>query len=290
MSRWRPTGTCSHYGPPKVGSLIAREHAVWRVALVHDLPLSDADREVWLAAGMPDLETWRGRPYKIGIDWVGGLRPAWAPEDRQVPLGFSKVPAVRFGGYEWHTYPDSGRWPVCSCCGEPMPCRAEVRDRAVAAGVKQLDRIAQIQAGSCWGCTEPIGRRQVSVAYGGDNLDLPGGITVRFHTRARCWGAATAYELRWIAVDPRRERILTYPMCAGLLVVHADGSSECREALGLPGYEHQPAPDCGGHETHDHHAMTACYCADEADCPRGCERQGHPGAAPARRPERRCPA
>jgi hypothetical protein len=184
---------------------------------------------------------------------------------------------------------------MCSCCGEPMPCRAELEDREVTASLKQVEKWAGRLPGCCWGCGEPINRRHKSVAYPGDNLDLPGGPTVVFHTRASCRGWAQAYELRWIAVDPRRERVLTWPKCGGILVVHGDGSSECSSGTGPLGHEHRGEHDCRGHLTHDHGSHAACYVGDRwlaresemPGCPRGCDRRTHRGTWTTPRPERR---
>jgi hypothetical protein len=74
-SKWDPLGTWNRQRPD-VGALVAREHAVWRVTAVTDTPPSDADREIWVDAGMP--EVWRGRPYRVDLAWIGGVRPAAA--------------------------------------------------------------------------------------------------------------------------------------------------------------------------------------------------------------------
>lgn len=292
-TRWHPSGANDHHGPPPVGRLLAREHAVWRVQQVVDVPLSDDDREIWLQASMPDLHAWRGRPYRIHVQFVAGARPSWA-RDEVTPLAKLDVPAG-FVGMSWRLYPASDRWPSCSCCGEPVPCRAELQDREVEAGLAQVEKLVQRLPGSCWGCGEPITRRQHVVVYPGENLDLPGGPEVRFHTRRRCAYTAQRYELSWIAVDPRRERILTWPQCPGILIVHADGSSECRSGAGPVGTDHVGEPGCAGHLTHDHGCQAACYVGggwysspSEMDgCPRGCSREGHPGTRTTPRPARR---
>lgn len=150
--------------------------------------------------------------------------------------------------------------------------------------------------GHCWACNEPFSHRQRSVVYDGDNLDLPGGPEVKFHTRAKCHSRAQAYELRWIAEDPRRERVLTYPKCGGILIVHADGTSECRSGKKPVGGESVSEPDCRGHLTHDHGMEVSCYVGDDywagegrfPGCPRGCQPDRHAGTgAQSRRPERR---
>lgn len=278
--RWWPEHT-TRTVRPEVGRLIALEHGVFEVLQLAYPDLADDDVEVWKSAGCPEVEKWHGRPLRLWLRLVGGVwlrDPKHLAADRECSLTY---PASRIGP-TFHVYPPSGRWPKCSCCGEPMPCRAELADRQVAAAAARLDDLASRMAGCCWACREPITSRQQAVTYDGDNLDLPGGPPVRFHLRRQCWGSATAYENRWIVADRARQRILTYPSCSGWLVVHHDGSSECR-----PSGSSSPAQDCRGHETHNHSSMAACYCADREPCPRGCSLVGHPGAHPAPRPLRR---
>ncbi|MFI1194060.1 hypothetical protein ACH4T9_12495 [Micromonospora sp. NPDC020750] len=289
--KWYPHHTQTVYQPPTAGRLIGRDHAVWQILKVTNSDLSDRDREMWLDAGAPDLATWKGRPYSVDLRWVAGARPPWNTDDDGLD-GCVEIPA---GRSTWHLYPESGRWPSCSCCGEPMPCRAELQDQEVSAGLNRVEKLASRQPGCCWGCGEPITRRQKAVVYPGDNLDLPGGIPVAFHARESCHGQASAYELRWIALDPRRERILTYPKCRGILIVHADGSSECQSGQDAIGTYAQGEPDCRGHLTHDHGSQSACYVggawfatkADMPGCPRGCSKgDAHPGTRTKPRPPR----
>lgn len=294
--RWRPLLAAAQYRPPAPGDLVARDHAVWRVLEVVDLPLTGADRELWLEAGMPDLPAWKGRPCVVALDFVAGARPAWAPPEGAVPGGKVTLTAQRYTGQEWRVYPSSGRWPACSCCGDPMPCRTELQDEEVGRSLEQVEEFSRRLPGCCWACEEPISSRQRSVTYPGDNLDLPGGHEPHFHTRSLCRGRAERYELRWIATDPRRERILTYPLCGGILVVHGDGSTECQSGRDpMFDLERPTQRDCDGHLTHDHAVHTACYLGgewfarttDASACPRGCVRDGHPGTRTTPRPDRR---
>jgi hypothetical protein len=294
---WSPLNT-RRESRPTTGQLIAYLHAVWRVDKVENTPLSDADRELWLKHNMPDLDTWHHRPYRITVEWVGGAEPPWAEQDDSRRRGTLTIPAGR-GWHDWHVYP-SGRWPQCSCCGEPVPCRAELEDKQVSASLDRIARLEAIPPGACWACTEPITKRQKAVTYPGENLDLPGGQQVTFHTRRECSGRACRYEERWVAADPRRERILTWPRCEGILIVHGDGTSECvsgRAPLG--GTDCESQPDCRGHLTHDHGVIRACYVDEDAlrpmgrkrrDCPRGCDPSTHGGTRTVRRPDRRQPS
>lgn len=287
---WNPLGATMIYGRPEPGRLIAHHHAVWRVLEVNDLEWSDHDRDRWLAARMPD--PWLQAPYQLVIEYVAGARPQWAPP--QGPVDVAEVrrrPAERFDN-GWYVLPESGRWPQCSCCGEPMPCRAELQDRQINHGMRLVDKWHSRQPGQCWACGEELTRRHKTIAYEGENLDFPGAHPPRFHLRRSCSYSAEQYELRWLAVDPRRERKLTWPQCTGLLVVHGDGSSECLGIRGPLGDVKVSAPDCMGHLTHDHRSMSACYAAGNwharefQPCSRGCAIDGHPGTRCAPRPAR----
>lgn len=288
--RWTPLQTQSTLGRPDAGDVIAYEHAAWEITAVNDAAPTDSERDKWVEEGMPD--PWHNRPYIAHLRHLGGVLPNWATADA-VPTAQVRVGP---GRSRWARYRGS-RWPMCSCCGEPMPCRAEVEDREVTKSLREVEKFARIPAGACWACAEPISRRQRSVAYDGDNLDLPGAQSPRFHIRGKCGHWAESYERRWIAVDPRRERLLTYPQCGGILVTHGDGSTECVSGPGIIGQDMVGEPDCRGHLTHDHGAHRACYVGDAyfapasefPGCPRGCARDGHPGAARGRRPRVRQP-
>jgi hypothetical protein len=294
---WYPSLTQSRYDRPEAGQVIAYRHAVWKVTQVKDVPLGDDDKELWLKRGMPDLETWRGRPYKVSVGWLGGAKPSWFDEVGEIKTGSVVIAAEAY--MTWYVY-DDGRWPQCSCCGEPMPCRAALEDEQVNSSLDRVAKLEAIPPGVCWACSEPITTRQKSVTYPGDNIDLPGGQEPSFHTRQQCRGSAERYERKWIAADPRRERILTWPKCGGILVVHADGSSDCvsgRSPLG--GDECVSQPDCEGHLTHDHGSIRACYVHEdymrpsawgEGRCPRGCDPASHHGTRMLSRPERREPS
>lgn len=294
---WHPLHTRRCYSRPDEGRLIAHQHAVWKVVRIEDTDLTEADREVWVDHGMPNLADWRQRPYRITVEWEGGVKPDWAERtDGSRRHAGIDIPA---GSWKtWNVYAD-GRWPQCSCCGEPMPCRAALEDEQVNTSLDRIAKLEAIPSGACWACSEPITTRQKSVAYPGDNIDLPGGQQPHFHTRQHCRGSAERYEAKWLAADPRRERILTWPKCDGILIVHADGSSECASDRDPIGRQRESQPDCRGHLTHDHSVQTACFAHGnylspaawgDASCPRGCKRSEHRGiGARSRRPERRQP-
>ena len=281
---WVPLAATRQRGRPVAGHLLADRHTVWRVTRVKDIPFSDADHDVWVRADMPDPGTWEDRPYRVELEWVGGVRPDWLPDEHD-PDRSPGVTIPAGAGPYWYVYA-ANRWPRCSCCDQPMPCTAEIADREVLAARARMTELESIPPGACWACREVITTRQNSVVYPGVNLDLPNGEPPRFHTRADCARKAKAYERRWLETDPRHERVLTWPSCAGNLVVHADRSSECVSWTGRSGERFPSAPGCQGHDTHDHISQTSCFSHWDEGCPRGCERAGHPGCDPAPRPPR----
>lgn len=269
--RWLPATTRSKYSRrPDVGDVIGQDHRVWRITGVDDVPLlDDADRDYWISVGMPDLATWSQRPFRVRVVHVGGPIPMGAKPGKEFVMRVGPRQYVT-----WHVYP-GGRWPQCSCCGDPMPCASQMQDEAVTAA---QDRMAKMEAripGCCWACEEPITHRQRAVTFPGTNLDLPTAPAPSFHLRRTCYGSAAEYEKRWLVTDESRRRILTYPECPGTLVVHHDGGSECHGGLDT----------CHGRGTHDHRAFAACY-AQSHGCSRQCPIDGHPGCSPTRRARR----
>lgn len=258
LGHWFPE--CAHRSSafrPEAGWVVALGHSVWEITAVEDIRLNAADRddltewEKW----RPGVE-WKRRPFKATLKWLGGVRPDWLKdgEDEGTITAHSDSKSIT-----WNVY-DNGRWPQCSCCGEPMPCRAAITDAQVQHGMDKLAHLEAKMPGACWACGEPITTRQKAVTYAGENLDLPGGPTVKFHTRQKCWFSAEAYEERWLAANPGQPRIITYPYCRGTLITHNDGTGEC----------HDGHPDCQGHLTHTHGNLSSCRFMD-GGCPKGCD-------------------
>ena len=201
--RWQPLSTRSVYGPPPIG-LIAHQHGVWQVLSVFALERAlwnDDDDQRWLVRGMPDpwpLVACDPGPYRVEVRHVGGVNP------NRHNFGAMTVHSTsQYRDDPWHAY-SGARWPACSCCGQPVPCTAELLDRQVDAELAQMERHAAKSSGCCWACGEPISSRQRSVVYGGINLDSPTGPEVRFHTRRECAREAERYETRWRTQDPTR--------------------------------------------------------------------------------------
>jgi hypothetical protein len=252
---WWPEGVRRVYHRPEVGWLVAAGHAVWEITAVIDIELNTTDRanrEHWQTHR--PTEEWRNRPFKATLLWQDGVRPGWLGDDNTATVTARSDQSV-----PWNVY-EGGRWPQCSCCGEPMPCRAAITDARVEHEMAVLSHLETKVPGACWACNQPITTRQRSVTYGGENLDLPGGQPVRFHLRLQCRHVAKQYEERWLAKNPGQVRMLTYPYCRGRLVCHGDGTTEC-----FGGH-----PDCEGHATHDHGMESGC-CYVGAGCSRGCD-------------------
>src|SRR5437879_5395517 len=103
---WYPNLTRNHYSRPEPGQVIAFEHAVWKIVQVANVSLSDDDKELWLKRGMPDLETWRSRPYEVSVEWIGGVKPTWFDEVGEIKTGSITIPAETY--FTWYVY-DDGR-------------------------------------------------------------------------------------------------------------------------------------------------------------------------------------
>jgi hypothetical protein len=256
------------------GDVVGIRYGAWRVVEVRiraDVDLTDEDREHMLRF-KPEFRE-QHRPYAVVLTHVAG--PNLMSRRGRIHLEGSRRDWMLLGE----------RHAVCSCHGHPWPCQDADRDRVAAMQAAALEqKLAKAIPGVCPACGQPITTRQRSVLYPGENLDVPGGPEPCYHTRGACWSDAVAYELRWIAADPRRERILTWPNCPGMSIVHADGTDECHAMAGAPA----PSPDCRGHQTHDHMCYSACLSTYQGGCPRGCRREDHRGTgALRRRPDRR---
>ena len=157
---------------PPVGRLIAHEDRVYRVADV--LPGSG---EIFLqSAGDPKAEVKR-----------------FYSEDHQA----------------WRVLPE--HYAVCAHCGEPMPCR-DLREQSKANhALRRARRLMSIPEGACWYCEEPISSRQKSVTFSGENLKLPGGPPVMFHTGIQdCRHGAMNYQDEWVKAEAGREPFLDW--------------------------------------------------------------------------------
>lgn len=220
---WRPVGSRAewHHRPP-AGIIIVLQRQPWRVIEAREINpanWTEAEQAAYVSQYPADStnavapEEWPQRP------WVMVLDPLPAGKRRH-----ARVHGGRTAKRQFDVLPE--HYPVCNQCLELVPCRHVTTDRAVEAGQAKLDRLTALSVDSCWGCSEPITRRQKSIGFEGENLLLPGGPSpVRFHTRRDCYWSASDYEKKWIGADPRRAWRLS---CPGDLVHHYDGPA-CSE-------------------------------------------------------------
>jgi hypothetical protein len=132
---------------------------------------------------------------------------------------------------------------VCVDCRLLWPCPCDDRNKTTAAAMAEVDRLAAVLPGCCWACGEPVTARHRSIKFDGDNLLLPGGGTVAFHTShsrkatrgqgdRTCRSEAEKYEERWVAAQPgRRVRL----RCEGVEFRHYGDVAECTEGDRCPG-------------------------------------------------------
>lgn len=232
---WFPVGARHVYGCPEVGDVVALDHQAWTVIELHPLPREQwvEQEQMYACGGIHTPMAVRLRPMEL----VNHPDPVKArSKDRHV--GSLRV-------FYWYVFPDPEHYPVCACCAEPMPCRAEVGRRMAQDAVKDMGRYET--AGICPACGEPVTARQKSLTFS-ENLVVPFGPPVTFHTRRRCHHQAMTYEQRWAAADPQRRRHTL--SCPGRLTNHNDGTYDCSELGDCPG----PAAQ--------HTSYTMCRCPD----------------------------
>lgn len=237
---------------PPVGAVIcwiaSREAIrVTRIDEIHQANWADDTRKAWAAAGEPAWETWAGRERGVGYQPVTGgkerarrLCPWW-------------------NGEQWA--PLTQPYPACVECGLLWPCPCDDRNREAAEALAEVERLAAILPGCCWACNEPITGRHHSIVFDGENLLLPGGGPVAFHTSysrkaarpgrygaLHCRGEAEKYEDRWVfAGEGRRVRL----RCGGVQHRHYGGFVECSLLDDCPG------PDASHRAWH--HCTTQAY-------------------------------
>ena len=227
--RWYPSGTQSTYGMPKVGALIAFEHAVYRIMEIRDRPGNEERPKVVVM-----------RPVGISDDDL---------KARDHDLHGSCGARANF-----HVYP-SEHYPICAKCHEPLPCREQMVKRVTEASIKRMGRYEI--AGICPWCSEVVTARQQSRTFN-ENVEVIFGPPVTFHLRNRCWYGARDYEQRWVAADPENRKAIY--SCPGHVTTHSDGTYDCTQLNECPGpqaahpsYSTCGCPDC---HTRGHHGCS----------------------------------
>lgn len=229
-------GTPQRYGRPNVGDVIGLAYAAWTVVEarpVEDVDLSDDDRAT-LAQYKPEYRE-QCRPYTLVLSHVRGpvLLKTRRLHDgsRVVHVG---VPAGS-RSFGVHVLPD--RYPVCSCHGDPWPCREYDRDREAERQTQRLDRaLATAMPGVCAHCLAPISSRQKSLSFPEPSLLVPGAPGPTFHAgRSECWHGAAEYETRHrLRIYPDAARLAS---CTGVGFVHrGSGELDCSAGLSCTGH------------------------------------------------------
>lgn len=238
------------------GDLIQLGRKVWRVRETRPVPVAD-----WDEHDRQGYET-RNRGRAAEEDWP--LRPVYLI---LVPARGGKARHVKGRPYARpRVYVLHPHYPVCGECGEPWPCPEIDITREVRKNAAEMDRLAAIMPGCCWGCGEPVTARQKSIVFEGGNLLLPGAGPAVFHLRRGkpyCGPAAVAYEKKWVKAEPGRHPRLH---CTGNLVIHVDGP-ECSEEPFCPGPK-------VGHATCMNHRHYAAYVRKCVRCLDACAQLG----------------
>lgn len=230
MTRWFPLGVRDAYKVPEVGTILAIEHAVWRVVAVNQVPMdlwTDEDARLRGA-----YKNWSPQILVIRPIQITGDDPRARDKDRHLRTNNPH--------HTFHVFPDE-HYPVCSKCNEPLPCREQESAKEAALAAVLMGRYDL--PGVCPSCEEPITSRQRAHTFE-ENLVAPLGPPVTFHLRNGCIGTAADYDRRWCAADPARVPTL---FCDGTLTQHGTGARECSDVT-CPGLKAQ------------HRSYTICGC------------------------------
>ena len=181
-----------HYGRenrrPAEGEVVAYAWAAWEVTHVADA-VSTAEEDEKLRAYTPGFRAGHG-PYWVTLRRRHGPK---SPQENDRGDTTLRVPAGSF--YRWDKY-RSGRVPLCSCCGDPWPCRANLAEEAAAAAAERADELGRrAEIGACFGCGEPITTRQRVIRYpDAENVRALLADALVFHERESCRPHVVEYE------------------------------------------------------------------------------------------------
>lgn len=205
----------------KAGDLVVIDHLPYEIVSVTNRNPNDwsqATKDQWVEAGMPDVDTWYSRPAMIRVRPKG----ATPEQDMHFTMKMSRM-----------LYQLPEHYAICHCCGEIPPCRYVYNNHVAERQLEVLESQMQLHAGLCHACGEPVTTRQKSILFAGMNLIRPdlGNDTAVFHLRNKCHFDAVKYERKWIKAEAGRRRRLE---CPGRLNVHLDETSECSEGPDCP--------------------------------------------------------
>lgn len=173
---------------PAEGEVVAYGWAAWEVMHVADA-VSTAEEDEKLRAYTPAFRAGRG-PCWVTLRRLHGPESPQENDRGEVAL---RVPAGSL--YRWDRY-RSGRVPLCSCCGDPWPCRANLAEEAAASAAERADELGRrAEIGACFGCGEPITTRQRAIRYpDAENVRVLLADAPVFHERESCRPHVVEYE------------------------------------------------------------------------------------------------
>lgn len=215
---WQGARTYRRNRKPQAGDVIPFAHALWRVISVPD----HADFAEGFTITLLSVEHGVGEQrYAELCVHPGG----WTAD-------FARLPSSQQKPWSLRHYPDPERYPICSCCLGPIPCRALIAAQTAASEADRAERASRrAEMGACAACGEPVSQRQRAIAFEGPHLDAILSPSPVFHLRTQCFHQAFMYERRWVAAAPgRRWRI----GCPGKGLWHVDGW-DCTEGDVCPG-------------------------------------------------------
>lgn len=159
----------------EVGMVIAYEWAAWEVT--HVSPMAEPKDD--------------GRDMRVTFHRLYGPKHEHENQFGDMAVAYSSRRL-----YGVHVYRDGRVW-LCSCCGDPAPCRMQVAEESARHSAAEFERrLNRMGPGICYGCGEVITARQERVTFPGEHADFPGRGGPTFHTRRKCAEERWAYARR----------------------------------------------------------------------------------------------
>jgi len=167
---WQALDRRSGYRELEAGMIIGYDYRAWEVTHVGAMSEPDSN----------------GREMRCTLRRLHGPKHPNENKFADVVLRYSAR------AYGLNIYRGGRVW-LCSCCGDPVPCRMEVAEEVSASEAREFDaRLNRMGPGICYACGEVITARQDRVTFPGDHADFPGRGGPTFHTRRKC------EEERWL--------------------------------------------------------------------------------------------
>lgn len=173
-ARWEPADAEKTRRTPAVGDTIAWDRRVWTVHSVTPIP----------------TDQWREDDYAM-VDVHG---PDATPSHVAITPATGDGQGLRLRSWSgvivWWIYPN-GHYPVCGCCQEPMPCRAQ--EAAGTADLEFARALRFAEPGRCPECGDIVQANQRPLRFA-ENRVWPLGPPPVFHGHRRaCQLAAERY-------------------------------------------------------------------------------------------------